>query len=454
MRLKLTTYELPLITPQGAKIKTHWWVQPQKIIRALTSTPQSFFLDSADLSHPKSSYSYAGINPTRFWSGSDNPWPQLDQISKELLAGNHSTDFFSGGLVGYLAYENYQFLDPPLPCKHIQAHIPGYFLAFYPTVLVIDHQTQKTFLSSLWHSTQELKKQANQWIEAIEKEKFVEEEKSVTSLLKKPDQKVYEKKIEQIKSYLKEGDVYQINLTERFELETSLSATDLYLRLRKNCPAPYGAFINTGDFQIFSASPECFLKTNGNEVLTQPIKGTIARSENLKQDEEYKKALYDSAKDRAELLMIVDLERNDLGKVCDYGTVQVKDLFSVESFSHLHHLVATITGKMKKNCGAMDALKALFPGGSVTGAPKKRAMEIIHELEITPRSVYTGALGFLGPGNLSQWNLPIRTFTKAGKKVFAYAGGGIVIDSNADSEYEEMWLKAKGILEVLNANIN
>lgn len=442
MSLKPNIYEFPFS------------LEPRKIIQILASTPQSFFLDSADLSHSKSCYSYAGMNPTHYWIGSDNPWPKLNQISKELLSGNPSTDFFSGGLVGYLAYENYQFLDPPLPCKHIQTPVPGYFLAFYPTVLVIDHQNQKTFLASLWHSSEELKKQADQWIEIIEQIKVAETKNLESILIKTPDQKNYRKKIDQIKSYLKEGDVYQINLTERFELETSLSATDLYLRLRKNCPAPYGAFINGGDFQIFSASPECFLKTNGDQAITQPIKGTIARSENLKQDEEYKKLLYDSAKDRAELLMIVDLERNDLGKVCDYGTVQVKDLFSVESFSHLHHLVATITGKIKTNQTPLDALKALFPGGSVTGAPKKRAMEIIQELEVTPRSVYTGVLGFLGPGNLSQWNLPIRTFTKVGKKVFAYAGGGIVIDSNADSEYEEMWLKAKGMLEVFDENLH
>lgn len=328
---------------------------------------------------------------------------------------------------------------------------PVYWFGLYDSVLVFDHINNRTLLISWKLSSKELKAEADRWMHLFESTPIRNEQSGMTGKIEIPwEYGRYQEKIQRIKDYLMAGDVYQINLTGRFRVETTRSASSIYKRLRKISPAPYSAFLNTGEMQILSASPECFFEIVGDTIITRPIKGTRKRSPDLAEDARIREDLLASEKDHAELLMIVDLERNDLGKICEYGSVKVDSLFRLETFAQVHHLVATVSGQLKADNTPVDALKALFPGGSVTGAPKIRAMEIIWELEENPRSVYTGALGYIGAGGNALFNIPIRTLTKAGEKTCFHAGGGIVIDSDPRAEYEEMMAKAAGMIRAVN----
>ncbi|MEI8062812.1 MAG: aminodeoxychorismate synthase component I [Verrucomicrobiota bacterium] len=253
----------------------------------------------------------------------------------------------------------------------------------------------------------------------------------------------YWQAVRRAKEYIAAGDIYQVNLSQRFQCSVDAPAPEVYLALRAANPAPYCAYLDIGDAQILSSSPECFLKLDCRQVITRPIKGTRPRSVNPAE-------LLASPKDNAELLMITDLERNDLGRVCEFGSVHVPELVRVESFATVHHLVATVAGTLRQNVSHVDCIRACFPGGSITGAPKIRAMEIIDELEPHARGIYTGAIGYFGPDGQSHFNIAIRTAVQQGRRLTFQAGGGIVADSDPDAEYEETLAKAQGIFNALN----
>ncbi|HUI07156.1 MAG TPA: anthranilate synthase component I family protein [Verrucomicrobiae bacterium] len=301
------------------------------------------------------------------------------------------------------------------------------------------------------------------------------------------------------KEYIAAGDVYQVNLSQRFQCEVTAPAPEVYRALRAWNPAPYGAYLDIGDAQILSTSPECFLNIRDRHVVTRPIKGTRARQAVVERasrpfdaawntgetpvpldrtggtpvlpDDLAIRELLRSPKDNAELLMITDLERNDLGKVCEFGSVFVSELRRVETFATVHHLVATVEGRLRRDVSHVDCLRTCFPGGSITGAPKIRAMEIIDELEPHARGVYCGAIGYFGPNGRSQFNIAIRTVVyvgrasrlssdmhqrggtpvlPAGGRLTFHAGGGIVADSEPEAEYDETLAKARGILHAID----
>ena len=229
-----------------------------------------------------------------------------------------------------------------------------------------------------------------------------------------------------------------------------LSPWEQYLQLRQASPAPYSCFLNGGSFQILSSSPECFLiaKENGT-LITRPIKGTRKRGATPEEDDELRSELVASSKDQAELLMITDLERNDFGKICVPGSVAVPELRVVESFAQVHHLLSTVRGMRRPELDITDCLAAMMPGGSITGAPKIRAMEIIRELESVNRGIYTGIIGYLGPQNTSQFNIAIRTMILKDATAYFHSGGGIVIESDPQAEYDEILAKAKGMMASL-----
>jgi len=266
----------------------------------------------------------------------------------------------------------------------------------------------------------------------------------------------YLQSVQKILRYLRAGDCYQVNLSQRFETAIQESPSEIYARLKEISPAPYSAFIDAGSFQILSSSPELFLEAKADGTLTtKPIKGTRPRGKTPAEDAALKKELQTSAKDCAELLMITDLERNDLGKVCEPGSVIVPELQAIETFAQVHHLVSTVQGKRRADKDIIDVLTAMMPGGSITGAPKIRAMEIIRELETVNRGVYTGAIGWIGPNNTGNFNIAIRTIVIQNQKAFFSAGGGIVIDSDPEKEYEETLIKASGMIKALtNANLD
>lgn len=259
----------------------------------------------------------------------------------------------------------------------------------------------------------------------------------------------YTSKVGRIREYIAAGDVYQVNLTQRFDATTPLSPGELYLRLREVNPAPHSALILREQYAILSASPELFLDIDDRRIVTRPIKGTRPRTGHAAADARARRELAESEKDRAELVMIVDLLRNDLGRVCEYGSVRVVDDGVIEEHPTVFHRVATIEGRLREEVGLADVLRATCPGGSITGAPKIRAMQIIDELEPVPRGAYCGSIGFIGLDGRVQLNLAIRTMTQIGRTVQVHAGGGIVADSAADTEYEETLAKARGMFRAL-----
>lgn len=251
------------------------------------------------------------------------------------------------------------------------------------------------------------------------------------------------------KEYIAAGDIYQVNLSYPWlaEWPRGLEPFDFYERLRSASPAPHAAYLDLGGTQIFSASPECFLKMSGRNIVSRPIKGTRPRGTDGESDRRLSAELAGSEKERAELVMITDLERNDLGQVCEFGSVHVRDLLRLEQHAQVHHLVSTVEGTLREEVDHLAAFIACFPGGSISGAPKKRALEIIHELEQHPREIYTGAIGHFGFNGESQFSIAIRTAWKNGSTVRFHTGAGIVADSVPELEYEETRHKAAGILK-------
>jgi para-aminobenzoate synthetase component 1 len=260
---------------------------------------------------------------------------------------------------------------------------------------------------------------------------------------------VYKDAIRRIKNYITAGDVYQVNFSQRMETRIDIPPYELYKKLRSINPAPFSGYLAFDDAAIISSSPERFLQVNARHVQTRPIKGTRPRGKDAKMDEFMKQELLSSPKDDAELTMIIDLERNDLGRVCDYGSVKVTERKVLETYPTVYHLVSTIEGDLYERYDFIDLLKATFPGGSITGAPKIRAMQIIDELEPTRRGVYTGAIGYIGFNGDVDLNIAIRTFIMKGKTVYFQVGSGIVADSDEEEEYQETMHKARALIESL-----
>lgn len=258
----------------------------------------------------------------------------------------------------------------------------------------------------------------------------------------------YVRLVRRVQEYIAAGDIYQANLSYPWiaRWPGGLEPAEFYERLCAASPAPHSAYLDLGGTQVFSASPECFLDMRGRHVTTRPIKGTRPRGGDPRRDRELALELQGSPKERAELVMITDLERNDLGQVCEFGSVRVTDLLGLESHPQVHHLVSTVEGTLRAEVDHLDAFLACFPGGSISGAPKKRALEIIRELEPHDRGLYTGAIGCFGFNGESQFSIAIRTAWRSGEVVQFHTGAGIVADSVPDLEYEETRHKAAGLL--------
>ncbi len=255
--------------------------------------------------------------------------------------------------------------------------------------------------------------------------------------------------VKMAKEYIRKGDIYQVNISQRFKARLFGDPFDLYARLRRCSPAPFASYLNFDDVAVLSSSPERFLLKRGDYIETRPIKGTRPRGASPSLDEALETELKHSAKDMAEHIMIVDLERNDLGRICEYGSVRPTESAVIEKYANVSHLVSTVAGTLKKGMDPVDCLIASFPGGSITGAPKIRSMEIIDELESVKRSVYTGAIGYIGFDGNMDTSIVIRTFIAKGEEIYFQVGGGIVADSDPEKEYEETLHKAAGLLQAL-----
>lgn len=358
---------------------------------------------------------------------------------------------FAGGALGYWGYDLAQKMYALPGIARDAEHLPEMAIGIYDWALVLDHQqhtarlvSQQRFAETTGLLPQILLRLLSNAI--LPADTFRVHGKIISNFT--PDS--YASAYAAVQNYLQAGDCYQINLAQRFSAAASGDALGAYLTLRSLSPAPYSAFLNLPQAQILCASPERFLRVQNGKVETRPIKGTRPRSSDMQQDNRLAAELRNHPKDRAENLMIVDLLRNDLGKSCVPGSVRVPKLFEVESFANVHHLVSTVEGKLAEGRDAFDVLRDCFPGGSVTGAPKLRAMQIIEQLEPHRRGIYCGAIGYIGfDGNMDS-NIVIRTMVYSDNQIRCWAGGGIVADSDVAAEYQETLDKASAMLTLLH----
>ncbi|MDD5112550.1 MAG: aminodeoxychorismate synthase component I [Methylobacter sp.] len=373
------------------------------------------------------------------------------ELVKQQLAGysREAHDLpFNGGAIGYFAYDLARRLEKLPALAEDAEHIPEMAVGIYDWAVVVDHQQQSTHLiaqhcdEATWQML--LNQFSRQPVEPAHTDFKV-----LGPVTANMDKQAYATAFNKIKQYLKEGDCYQVNLAQRFVAPCEGDPWVAYQTLRKLNAAPFSCYLTTPDVQILSSSPERFLKLTDRVVETKPIKGTRPRSINEAEDLQHSHDLQHSKKDRAENLMIVDLLRNDISKTCKSGSVKVPVLFDVESYATVHHLVSTVTGELAEDKQALDLLRSCFPGGSITGAPKIRSMEIIEELEPHRRGVYCGAIGYIGFDGNMDTNIAIRTLVHSAGTIRFWAGGGIVNDSVMEEEYQECFDKAAAMLNLL-----
>jgi para-aminobenzoate synthetase component 1 len=392
-------------------------------------------------------------------------------LSRYALEAVPELPAFQGGAAGYLAYDLCHHLERlPTPAFD-DLDLPEMCLGFYDWTVAWDHVEQRAWLFStgLPLEGERRAERAEARARAIAKRlagpvptplalgsaestgpgppiHALSGMAGVSSTFSRAE---YLRAVAKARDYILAGDIFQVNLSQRLEARVAEHPFALYQRLRRHNPAPFAAYFDLGRAAVASASPERFLRLSGGCVETRPIKGTSPRGFTPRHDSALGEALSESEKDRAENVMIVDLLRNDLSKVCRDHTVEVPELCAIERYATVHHLVSTVVGRLRPGLGAVDLLRATWPGGSITGAPKVRAMEIIAELEPTRRSVYTGSLGYFSFGGAADTNIAIRTFIVKGGRRYFQVGGGVVADSDPEREYEETLDKARGMVAAL-----
>ncbi len=351
---------------------------------------------------------------------------------------------FEGGAIGYFGYDLARRIEHLPQLAEDIDQLPEMMVGIYDWAIVVDHQRCKSWLvgQGRYGQTRELWTQLRQRVKHNAAHPVAEPLKAVTPFVSAVSRHAYQQAFDAIQEYISAGDCYQVNYAQRFSASVTGDGWPGYQQMRRHNPAPFGAYMLLDGIEVLSFSPERFLQLRHGNILTQPIKGTRPRGASPGSDLKLKDELYNSDKDRAENLMIVDLLRNDLGRVAQPGTIQVPELFKVESYSTVHHLVSHITGRLRQNEDALSLLRACFPGGSITGAPKIRAMEIIEELEPYRRGIYCGAIGYIGFDGDMDSSIVIRTLVRQGERAHYWVGGGIVADSNADEEYQECMDKA------------
>ena len=399
-------------------------LSPSDVAQALQHLDGLVFFDSSGnfQDSAREHLSIVAARPSQTFTGHLSEPSELEACLAEH--SGQASELPNGGLCGWVEYEG------------------DYCFGLYREMLVYRHSDQK------WFEVGSLSKEITLGFSADSTLGFGTFEASISK-------ESYLQKVERISEYIAAGDIYQVNLSQKFSaIVDEGSATrlfTLYKLLRKHSPAPHAAYLALQQREVLSSSPETFLKIQGSHIETRPIKGTRPRFADPTADLQSAEELQSSEKEISELVMITDLLRNDLGTVCEFGSVTVDEILKLEPFQQVHHLVSTVSGTLGSDISHLQALQSCFPGGSITGAPKKRAMEIIEELEPVPRGIYTGAIGYLGFNGCSQFNIAIRTIVRDPESIHYHVGAGIVADSTPSSEYQETLDKAKGIQLALEA---
>ncbi|XQW86939.1 aminodeoxychorismate synthase component I [Thalassotalea piscium] len=442
-------------------------LSPSEVFSILESQPWAMWLDSCHSEHIDSHYDIMVWHPTATLVTSNNS-TQITNVREKtctehnddpltLLEKTQSNIFkqyqvttselpFNGGCLGYFSYDLGRYFET-LPSQAIKdIDMPEMAVGIYTQAIIFNRKTQSYTLVCPEHKRVEITKELTDQLS----KNHISKSFSLSTPWQTNISKVeYQEKFEHIQQYLLSGDCYQINLTQRFSAKYQGNEYSAYLALREKNQAPFSAFMRFEQFAIMSLSPERFLSLNNRKVQSKPIKGTQVRSTDIMQDKSNAEQLLHSEKDRAENLMIVDLLRNDISRVCQAGTVKVPKLFDIESFPAVHHLVSTVEGSLADHYSAYDLLRASFPGGSITGAPKIRAMEIIDELEPQRRAIYCGSIGYISSCGKMDTSITIRTLVAIEKTLYCWAGGGIVADSEVNAEYQESLDKVNKILPIL-----
>ncbi|HUK21159.1 MAG TPA: aminodeoxychorismate synthase component I [Gemmatimonadales bacterium] len=469
--------------------------EPLDVCARLSRQPFLVFLDSARRDARLGRYSFIAADPIHLirskgaltlerpsgrseWKRVSDPLGAARAVLRRFEA-EPVADLppFQGGAAGYLGYDWGTTLERVPRARYDDLEIPDVMLGIYDWVIAWDHAAGRAWIISTGMPERGAGREARaasrlalvrqyigQPVEAAgpsqpapghEPARVSAPSFAVKSL--SPRARVrsnftragYEAAVRHVVEYIRAGDIFQANLSQRFQAPLIGTALELYQRLRSRNPAPFAAYLAFDDVRIASSSPERFLRVGHGQVEARPIKGTRPRGTGPEHDAALARALHESAKDRAENVMIVDLLRNDLSRVCRPASVHVPELFALEQYATVHHLVSTVVGELEPEHDIMDLLRASFPGGSITGAPKIRAMQIIAELEPTQRTVYCGAIGYVSLSHAADTSIAIRTMLVRGDEVYFQAGGGIVADSEPELEYEETLDKAAGMIEAL-----
>jgi para-aminobenzoate synthetase component 1 len=444
---------------------------PLSVFARFAGLPGAIFLDSALPGGDVGRYSFIAADPFLTLKARDgwiedgqqrfaaDPFAILaERLARYSVESTPHLPPFQTGAAGYFGYDLARHLER-LPAHRLDDQpLPDLLLGFYDWNLAFDHEARRAYLMSSGHPALSPRER-----ESRAATRLTQARRRLHRPIALPDETVravprsdveraaYEGRVRRVIDYILAGDIYQANISQRFSatLPEAADPFALYCALRRRNPAPFAAYIRHGDIAIVSASPERFLRLREGHVETRPIKGTRPRGRTAAEDAALAEELKASEKDRAENLMIVDLLRNDLSRVCRDRSVEVPVLFGLESFATVHHLVSTITGELCMGKTAIDLLRAAFPGGSITGAPKIRAMEIIAELEPARRGPYCGCIGYVGFDGAMDTSIVIRTMSLLGRHLTFQVGGGIVADSDPAAEYEESLVKARALIETL-----
>jgi len=458
---------------------------PESLVDVLHGESGVVLLRSGSFDSPSARYSFVAVNPfltfRSFGSRCEitqhaarstqqvqfgNPWHLLDALmSRYELLDEIDLPFPLGGAFGYWGYELKNFTEPKLPRRAVNdLELPDCAVGFYDSLVVFDHRLGNVSIVSTGLNADgspneaRAQEQLDWWKLRLDSSVFqanTGSENPVGGPVRKPalqsnlSSADFLAAVERAQQYIRAGDIYQVNLSQRLTAQCGFTGWELFQKLSAVSPAPFAAFLDCGDFQIASSSPEQFLRLSGLQITTRPIKGTRPRDADLTRDAQLAYELQTSAKELAELVMITDLLRNDLGKVCEFGSVQVPELAKLEKFAQVQHLVSTVEGRLRSGVTHFAAFASCFPGGSITGAPKFRAMEIIDELEPLSRGPYCGAIGYLGFNRESQLNIAIRTAICRDGFAHFNVGAGIVADSQPEAEYAETLAKACGFFAAL-----